>query len=189
MFDNDEKEAASVLWQRFDGTGLEAARVYGDDDGWYLDGAAIFEFEGKPVRLDYLVECDTEWLTAFVHIDGWIGDEIIDIDIEATQGDTWLINDEEISSVQGCKDIDLNFSPITNTLPLRRLEMQVGETKHVRAAWLKFPSFELEPLDQTYTRVDADTIRYESSNGFAAELKIDSNGVVKSYPNGWSSVA
>ena len=53
----------------------------------------------------------------------------------------------------------------------------------VRAAWLKFPSFELEPLSQVYLRIDASTYMYESGGGqFTVDLKVDPFGFVTNYP-------
>src|SRR5712664_99467 len=36
-------------------------------------------------------------------------------------------------------DIDLAVTPATNTLPIRRLNLEVGQSQEVTAAWLKFP--------------------------------------------------
>ena len=167
--------------------GHESARVYDDGDGWYLDGAAIFLYEKKPCRLEYLIQCGSDWLTEFVSIDGWVGDEIVEIEIEVDRGDIWLLNGEEIAAAKGCIDIDLNFSPVTNLLPVRRLNLAIGESKTVRAAWLRFPSFQLEALDQIYTRIDETTIRYESGGGqFVTELKVNDAGLVTDYPHYWT---
>jgi hypothetical protein len=54
----------------------------------------------------------------------------------------------------------------------------------VRAAWLRFPNFQLEPLAQVYRRVDAETYRYESAGGrFVTELRVNAAGLIISYPN------
>ena len=89
------------------------------------------------------------------------------------------------SSVTDCIDLDLNFSPSTNLLPIRRLNLAVGEEAQVRAAWLRFPSFELEALSQTYRRTAESTYRYESSTGFVADLEVNSVGFVTNYPGIW----
>ena len=178
----------TILWRRLDTSGHESARVYADDDGWYLDGSAIFLHEGVPCRLEYLIECDLEWQTTFASIDGWLGDEVIAYEIEVDEDRTWFVNGEEAPGVEGCADIDLNFSPITNLLPLRRLDLKNGEAKSVRAAWLRFPSFELEPLEQTYTRVDESTVEYASRNGeFFRSLKVNEAGLVIEYPDFWTA--
>jgi hypothetical protein len=88
--------------------------------------------------------------------------------------------------VAGCIDVDLNFSPSTNVLPIRRLNLAVGESQIVRAAWLRFPSFVLEPLEQRYTRIAEDRVHYESfTTNFQAELRVSRNGMVLDYENIW----
>jgi hypothetical protein len=83
-------------------------------------------------------------------------------------------------------DLDLNFSPSTNLLPIRRLNLAVGQKALVTAAWLKFPGFELEPLSQAYSRIDESTYRYESGGGhFMADLKVDRLGFITKYPGIW----
>jgi len=60
----------------------------------------------------------------------------------------------------------------------------------VRAAWLRFPSFELELLEQVYHRVDEHTYRYESAGGsFVAMIQTDASGFVTEYPGFWSAEA
>ena len=180
------EEEHSIIWRRLDMPGHESVRIYGDPDGWYLDGATVFLYDGQACRLEYLIQCDPDWQTTFVTIDGWIGDEAVEVEISASDNG-WYFNEEEVAGLEGCVDIDLNFSPVTNLLPIRRLNLAVGESKSVRAAWLRFPSFDLEVLDQIYTRVDANTIRYESRDGqFTAELKINGAGLVTDYPGYWT---
>jgi len=53
----------------------------------------------------------------------------------------------------------------------------------VRAAWLRFPSFALEPLEQSYRRVTESRYRYESAGArFVAELEVNAAGFVTLYP-------
>jgi hypothetical protein len=176
----------SILWRRVDTPGHESALVYGDDDGWYLDGAAVFLHESSPCRLEYMIECDLDWRTRSVSVDGWVGGDVVECEIEVSEDGIWSLNDKLVSEVDGCLDIDLNFSPITNLLPLRRLDPATGESKTVRAAWLRFPTFKLEPLDQSYTRLDASTVEYESGGGaFVRRLKVNDVGLVLEYPDYW----
>jgi len=98
----------------------------------------------------------------------------------------WTLNGVEVPGVSGAEDVDLEFSPSTNLLPVRRLSIQVGDQVAVRAAWVRFPEFTVEPLDQTYTRLTDETYRYESAVGaFRRDLKVDENGFVLDYPQLW----
>ena len=57
----------------------------------------------------------------------------------------------------------------------------------MKAAWLRFPSFELEPLSQVYRRLDESHYQYESSTGFAADLEVNPVGFVTNYPGIWAA--
>jgi hypothetical protein len=101
----------------------------------------------------------------------------------------WERNGEEAPDVAGAIDIDLNFSPATNLLPVRRLQLQLGESASVQAAWLRFPSLKLEKLEQTYTRTADDRYLYQSRGGaFTAELIVDAAGFPVLYPGGWEAI-
>ena len=166
-----------ILWKRTDREGHEAARL----DGTVLRGMMVL----KDAALTYRVECDAAWRTIATKVSGWAGDREIDIAIEAQNG-RWTMNGEPVASVEGCVDVDLNFSPSTNLLPIRRLNLAIGEEASVRAAWLRFPSFTLEPLEQSYPRTGEHTYRYQSAS-FTAEITVNEAGLVLEY-GPWKAV-
>lgn len=161
--------------------------MFSEEGRWFLDGAANFSHDQQPCRLDYLVACEADWTTRYARVAGRVGDKAIKIDlsVDPVRG-RWALNGVEEPGVNGCIDVDLNFSPSTNLLPIRRLNLAIGDAAEVKAAWLRFPNFELEPLRQVYRRLDENTYRYESNDGkFTAELKVNSIGLVTSYPGIW----
>jgi uncharacterized protein len=177
-----------IPWRRLDTPGHESARISSQGSHWHLNGTAVFAHTGQPCRLDYSIICDAEWRTVSGQVAGWVGDDIIDLAISVGSGRQWLLNETEFPIVTGCTDLDLNFSPSTNLLPIRRLNLAVGEEAAVRAAWLRFPSFTLEPLDQIYRRLDERTYRYESAGGsFVRELQVNDAGFVTLYPGLWQA--
>jgi hypothetical protein len=148
-----------------------------------LRGSAVFLHAGHACRLDYEVVCDAGWHTRSGRISGWVGDESIEIEISVDSAGRWRFNGRECLEVAGCIDLDLNFSPSTNLLPIRRLDLAIGQEAPVRAAWLRFPSFSLEPLDQLYRRMGNSYYRYESAGGeFTAALEVDASGLITRYP-------
>ena len=44
----------------------------------------------------------------------------------------------------------LEWSPSTNALPIRRMALKVGETRAVTAAWVRFPSLQVQRPEQSY---------------------------------------
>lgn len=98
----------------------------------------------------------------------------------------WFGDRSELSSVKRCLDIDLSVSPATNTLPIRRLNLSMGESREIAAAWVRFPELSVQPLRQRYTRMDALRYRYESVvSGFLVELEVDDLGLVTQYSGLW----
>ncbi len=86
-------------------------------------------------------------------------------------------------------DVDISVTPSTNTLPIRRLALAVGEGRDVTAAWVRLPQLIVEPLPQRYVRIADRQYRYESRGGaFTAALDIDELGLVTQYPPAWAQV-
>jgi uncharacterized protein len=180
--------AEYILWRRVDQSGHEFARVFSQDSQWHLTGTAVFAHEGRPCQLDYVVVCNSRWESQLGRITGWLGGEAVRVDLIVGADRRWTLNGTECPDVAGCIDLDLNFSPSTNLLPIRRLNLAVGQRAEVRAAWLRFPSFTLEPLEQVYHRVGPATYRYESAGGrFVAELQVNDSGLVTRYADFWQA--
>lgn len=178
--------ASSMLWRRVDVPGHEAAHLRALGGGWELAGCAAFAHASTACQLTYRIACDASWRTVSASVEGWVGSEPVRVQVEADERGRWRMNGSEIPAVGGCIDVDLNFSPSTNLLPIRRLALPIDRQATVRAAWLRFPSFRLEPLEQTYRRTAEQTYRYESAGGtFVRDLHVNGHGFVTEYPGFW----
>lgn len=122
------------MWKRHDLPGHEACRVLPIDTGWQIADTATLASDGQACRLDYVIDCDPQWLTRSAAVSGWMDRREVDVKVVRNEYGQWLLNARECDQVAGCTDIDLNFSPSTNLLPIRRLNLQVGEAAQVRAA-------------------------------------------------------
>lgn len=148
--------------------------------GVSLVGTVLGSVEGVPIRLEYRVLADGAGLTSAVHVRDLRGFDQRTLTVERSTKGAWTVNGAAASALKGCTDIDLGFSPSTNTLPLRRLRLAVGHSATIKAAWVRFPEFDLVKAAQTYTRLDEYTYRYASGD-FAAELTVDDDFLVASY--------
>lgn len=177
----------SILWRGLYFKGHEACRLCHLTNERLLEGTAVFDSDDRPCRLSYLIACDSGWNTLRGSVSGWVGDQDVKIEITVDVR-RWTLNGVKKSAVDGCIDLDLNFSPATNLLPIRRLNLEIGQQAEVKAAWLRFPSFELEPLGQVYTRLDEFTYRYSSAGGsFIRDLTVNEVGFVTDYPGLWQT--
>ena len=83
--------------------------------------------------------------------------------------------------------LDFEISPATNTLPIRRLDPKMGETRDIRVAWVRFPELRVEPTRQRYTRVAERRYRFENlDSGYSVEILVDDAGLVLEYPDLWA---
>jgi hypothetical protein len=178
----------TALWRRLDLAGLESARLEQTPNGWELSGAASFQYRDAPCLLDYNVRCDASWNSRSVSVYGVVGNEVVHHELRVSPTGRWVHNDVEVPELDGCTDVDLNFTPSTNTLPIRRLSLPIGGSAEIRAAWLRFPDFALRPLVQTYTRKTADRYGYRAGT-FESEISFDSAGFVRDYPPAWRAIA
>lgn len=190
MTEAREVSGHTLLWRRLDEPGHESARLSLEAGRRVLGGAAAFAHRGAPCRLDYWIECDAAWRTVSTVVGGWIGDRAVAVEIRVDRSGRWRMNGEAQPQVEGCVDVDLNFSPSTNLLPIRRLGLAVGEEAEVATAWLRFPTLALERLPQLYRRTGERAYRYESNGGaFASDIEVNDAGFVTRYPGLWEAVA
>ena len=183
-------DRASILWRRIDLPGHEAAELAPDGAGWRLAGMAVFAHAERPCRVEYTIQCDSSWRTTRAAVRGHVGVAPLELQLERTPAGEWLVDGAPAAQLAGCDDVDLEFSPSTNLLPIRRLQLTVGASAPVRAAWVRFPELSLEVLAQVYTRLAERTYVYQSDGGaFRRELAVDAAGFVLDYPGLWVAEA
>ena len=105
----------------------------------------------RPCRVEYEIDCDSHWLTRRCTLAGYVGTTEVALDIARDSAGEWTVGGAPATNLNGCDDIDLGFTPATNLLPIRRLDLPVGGKAAVRAAWVRFPELTLEVLDPVYT--------------------------------------
>lgn len=179
-----------MRWRRMDVPGREEACVERTAAGWRLTGELDVEEAGLAARLRYAIECDLEWRTRSAVIEGEAGDSAIWFALAADGEGNWTRDGAPVPDLEGALDVDLGFTPATNTLPIRRLGLAVGESAPLRGAWLRFPELRLEPLEQTYTREAELTFRYRAlvdDEPFIARLDTDAFGRVVRYEGLWDA--
>ena len=180
----------AVLWRGLGELSLQHFRLQEYFGGFLLNGRILSIQNQQPAEIFYVVMCDRGWRTQEVHVGLTNGSDTTQFQIRRDELNQWFRDGERISDLDGVVDIDLSVSPATNTLPIRRLALDIGESRAVDAAWVRFPELTLERLDQRYTRLDARRYRYESGGGsFSAEIEVDDHGVVARYSDLWERVA
>jgi hypothetical protein len=179
-----------VAWRNLLINGTDHCALRRSAEGWLLKGTVVGVLENqRPMLANYEVHCDENWLTQRVQVERTIGKNTKTLELSVESRGLWRSSGQELHEVGGCLDVDLAVTPATNTLPIRRLDLDIGKSESVTATWIKFPNLEIQPLSQRYTRIAANIYRYESDTGFSAEIVVDDLGLVITYPGGWERIA
>jgi uncharacterized protein len=160
--------------------GAERCRLHADGDGWRLAGLVTAAYDGAPLDVRYLVEVDADWRTRAVSVEMDLLGPTRTLALERDDEQGWSIDGQPAPDLDACVDVDLGVTPSTNTLPIRRLGLEVGDERELEVAWVGFPELRVEAGRQTYRRLAEHRWRY-SSGSFAAELTVDDDGLVVTY--------
>lgn len=83
-------------------------------------------------------------------------------------------------------EIDLEWSPLTNMFPLRRMLEQGLMRLELKAAWVRMPDLRIERATQCYEWIDSLTARYINlESGFTALIRHDGEGFPLDYEGVW----
>lgn len=166
-------------WSAWDGSGLEEARLDVVPSGALARGEIAAEPGDKPWAT-YRIECDPAWRTRVVAVDLADGRRLR---LVSDGEGLWSRDGVKEPSLQGCIDVDLSGTPLTNTLPLRRLGLGIGDRARLSCAYVDLPSLRVSLDPQRYTRLTASRYLFESpASGFARDLDVDDEGLVVTYP-------
>lgn len=176
-----------AAWISLDEQSVEHVRLQAGTEGIVADGVVIHRRETGAFRLRYLITCDRAWRVRAV--------EVRHLDVAApaltlrTDGlGRWTTSQgEPVEVLRGCGDLDLSYSPFTNTLAIRRLALEPGGAAEITAAFVTVPDLGVQAVRQRYTRLKStaaeSVYRYEAvESGFAADLVVDGDGLVIEYP-------
>ena len=177
------------LWRWLQGTGVERFEFLRSADEWIFRGTILTLAHDAAAEARYEITCDRSFRTraANISVRDAAGERKLEI---AAENGRWYENGIENQTVAGAIDIDLGWSPSTNTLPIRRLGLEIGQTSgEFIAAWVRFPDLTLQPLQQEYLRLSDREYRYSSRAGaFVANVLVDNDGVALNYEGFWQRI-
>jgi hypothetical protein len=194
----------SLFWGRRDTTGAEQALV-DTRAGLYARGT-VLAVDPIAYSCRYELRTDPAWATAHLDVTaegaGWARGLRLELAAgrwratTSEQGDldavlsaagharAGLPGLEDPDLLYGAFDVDLGGSPLTNTLPIRRLKLlgaEAGVAHRLSVAWVLLPSLEVVQADQIYTPLGDGRVRFASET-FSTDLTVDDDGFVVTYP-------
>ncbi len=174
-----------VMWSRLDTPSMEHLALIMRHDEAVADGIVLGVENDAAFRLRYKLRCDSRWRVRRVEVnfvDGGRG-----LSLTANGEGRWF--DESgaaVPALDDCVDVDITATPLTNTLPIRRLALRQGESADIKVAYVTIPDLRVTPDEQRYTCLETDAAggryRFEQmGSGFTAILQVDADGLVEDY--------
>jgi hypothetical protein len=189
----------AVIWANPDPFGVEFADIVIDRDHLSAAGVAIGS-EPVPYRMEYELETSADFITRRLWVramgQGWSRE----LDLRRDDAGSWTASAAtkgkldlpppggSVAGLQGTLDCDLAYSPLTNTMPILRHQLQLGgEFRDFQMAWVSVPDLRVRASPQRYAFVRKDAeraiVRYQARDSdFAADLTVDMEGIVVDYP-------
>jgi hypothetical protein len=168
--------------------GFEVVFPRRSPDGFRFDGHVVAVEEGEAWSVSYTIELDAAWRTRVAEIASRSATGERRVRLEGDGRGAWRADGRAVDHVEGCLDVDLEASVVTNAFPARRLELGIGEpAADAPAVFVRAVGLEIERLEQRYERLPDEAsearYRYEAPRfGYADELVYCPDGLVRLYP-------
>lgn len=176
-----------AMWSATNDDGFEHVILSETSEGFVADGVIVRRAEEGSYRATYRIEGDSSWRVRRVTLEN-AARSSKPLALWSDGNGNWRGPDgEAIPSLEGCVDVDIQASPFTNTIAIRRLALEGGKSADIEAVFLRPGDLTAHPASQRYTlldrRDDGAVYRYESrTSGFQAELPVDDDGLLREYP-------
>ena len=179
---------ATACWQhRGARSGFEVACFQAAAGSWRLDGTTTAIEDGQAWIVSYSIQVDAAWLTREARVTARTASGLRQAELTSDGAGRWLVDGRPAAHLDGCLDIDLESSALTNTLPVHRLALAAGAGAKPPAAYVRALDLRAERLEQAYTRLpgEAGPPRYRYAApafGFTCTLGYDESGLILDYP-------
>ena len=195
MSDTASVTRRRLVWIPQVESGIEDVRITHLGNSVTFNSMVIRLWQGLPLRVSYELVCDADWRVREIQMAAEseeTGSHALHLLADGA-GDWQDSAGGPIPELQGCIDVDFMLTPLTNTLPIRRLALTPGESREISVVYIAAPDLALSRFPQRYTRLEVDDsrqrYRYESLvSGFTAVLPVDDDGFVVEYPGQWRRI-
>jgi uncharacterized protein len=165
--------------------GFEVAFFAQQPDGYIVEGTTT-AFEDEPWTVGYSLVVGADWVAREGRVTSRTrsGSRQTELRLDSSG---WSVDGCSRPDLDGCFDIDLESSAVTNAFPVHRLALDVGDVADAPAAFVRAADLSVERIEQRYRRRPdlhgRQRFHYESPGfHFECELRYDASGLVLDYP-------
>lgn len=175
-----------AAWSRTDvPEGLGLGALIPEPGGYRLEAGETVVVGEERFFTRFSVRTDLAWATREVKAEVVTAQGLGAVTLTVQSGHWKDSGGNAFPELVGCLDVDVAATPLTNTLPIRRLGLRPGEFRDIAAAWIDIPSLRVRRVRQRYTRHPAEDgleiYTYRDPLHGEYRLSVDGNGVVVDY--------
>jgi hypothetical protein len=144
-----------------------------------------FDDEHGPFRLEYRLAWDEGWQIRSAEFAVTTERFNRSLSLRTDGQGHWQKGDgAALAELDGCMDLDIWPTPFTNSFPIHRVPMAVGQRREFDVAWILAPDLTVQRQAQAYLRLTNRLYIFEclDGSGFRAEVFFDKDGIVVDYP-------
>jgi hypothetical protein len=170
-------------WQDWSGKSIEHLVVREDLDEIVAEAAILATIDDDTFAARYRILCDRSWRVRKLEI-GQVGHDRT-VELGSDGAGNWVdASATSLAQLKDAIDIDISITPFTNTLPIRRLRLQPGQSEEILAVYVQLLGLTVTTDRQRYTCLEPGRLyRYESIDSeFTRDLEVDDQGLVVTYP-------
>jgi hypothetical protein len=139
---------ATAAWQhRGARSGFEVVYFEVGSDGCRIEGWTTAIEDGATWAVEYAIQVDAAWATRSASIRGRSAAGFRSTLLEADGAGHWRVDGQPVPGLDGCLDVDLEASAMTNALPVRRMGLPVAATAAAPGVYVRAVGLAVERLE------------------------------------------
>src|SRR5271155_4009177 len=139
-----------VGWTAIRWPGIEHVIVSAEATAWRAQGRVIMA-EDRLTSVDYDVRCDAAFRVTGLTISVTESSGRAELVLAADGDGHWQAGGTARPDLDGCIDLDIDCTPLTNTLPIRRLDWSAGQAHDLDVVYVSVPDLSVSRARQRYT--------------------------------------
>lgn len=180
-----------LTWQADDGYGLEGVRLLLNSSGFRALGRMVRVGADGGFTASYRLILGEDGTLQRVSLTSATAQRERHLTLNRTEDGFWLVDTGSggsRTSFDGAVDVDLAYSAMFNTLPIRRLGLHRGHGDHaLKMVFVTLPELQVQLAEQHYRTVstlddDGSAVVAFSWGEFSANLVVDADAMVTTYP-------
>lgn len=170
-----------AAWESWSGDSTERLTLRRGKNDCIVVASTILSSGDDKFSARYEIECDSAWRVERFAVE--VADSGQTLELTADGTGEWSDSAGPRETLRGAIDIDISATPLTNTLPIRRLRLKRNQSAEISVVYVTLPDLTVALDGQRYTcLVPNKRYRYESiDSDFAREIEVDEHGLVLLY--------